>query len=191
MKRAFAGLLFVLALGACQQRVTATVTRFTTLPPPPIDQSFAIVPDPAQAGNLEFEQTAARVGTALAGLGFHTVPPDRPADYAVFVRFGPAGARTEIIDYGPPMIGPYWRRPYPYYYPQYASYTLYAAFLEVDMLDGPAWRRGERKMAFQGRAVTETGIREFNVVIPYLVQALFDHFPGLNGETVHVVIPMP
>jgi len=191
MKRALAGLLLVLLLGACQQRVIATVTRFTTLPPPPINRTFTIIPDQYQVGNLEFQQTAARVATALASLGFRAVPQDQPADYAVFIRFGPAGARTEIIDYGPPMIGPYWRRPYPYYYPQYSSYTLYAAFLEVDMLDGAAWRRHETKMAFQGRAVTETGIREFNVVIPYLVQGLFDHFPGINGETVHVVIPVP
>ena len=189
MKRAFACLILLLLLSACQQRITATVTRFTTLPPPPLNHTFTIIPDQYQAGNLEFEQTAARVATALAGFGLRAVPQDQPADYAVFIRFGPAGARTEIFDYGPPPYGRYWR--YPYYYPQYASYTLYASFLEMDMIDAPAWRRGERKTAFQGRAIAETGIREFNVVVPYLVEALFRNFPGISGETVHVVIPVP
>jgi len=58
------------------------------------------------------------------------------------------------------------------------------------MLDGPAWRRGERRAVFQGRAVADTGVREINVVVPYLVRALFDHFPGDNGQTVRVTVPV-
>lgn len=189
MKRAIVGLFLLFLLGACQQRISATVTRFYTLPPPPYNQAFTILPEPYQAGDLEFQHVAGQVAAALSSYGFKPVPSDGPpADYVVFVHYGPGGARTQIVDFGPPFAGPWWR--HPYYYPEFATYALYTQYVEVEMLDGPAWRRKERQMVFQGRAVAETGVREFNVVLPYLVQALFKDFPGANGQTVRVVVPV-
>ncbi len=190
MKRAFLGTLFVLLLCGCQQRIAATVTRFNTLPPAPINQSFTIVPQGLQVGNLEFQHTAALVAAALQRYGFRPVPPggSAPADLVVLLQYGPAGARTQIIDYGPGWYGP---GRYPGWgFPPYDIYTLYSQFLEVDLADGPAWRRGEPRMVFQGRAFAETGVQEFNVVVPYLVQALFDRFPGISGETITVTVPV-
>ncbi|HEX9462975.1 MAG TPA: DUF4136 domain-containing protein [Alphaproteobacteria bacterium] len=189
MTRVVGGLLLLLLLGACQQRITASVTRFYTLPPPPYNQTITILPEPNQAGDLEFQHVASQVAAALSSYGFRPVPPDGPpADYVVLVHSGPAGARQQIVDFGPPFAGPWWR--HPYYYPEFETYTLYAQYLEVEMLDGPTWRRKERRMVFQGRAVAETGVREFNVVLPYLVQTLFKDFPGANGQTVRVTVPV-
>lgn len=186
MKRLLGSFLLILLLAACQDRFTATVTRFQNLPPNPTGLTFAILPDAPQVGNLEFQHIADLVANELAIYGLKPVPPPNgppPPDLVVFVRYGPGGARTQIIDYGPGW-GPWWGLP-PYDY-----YTVYTYYLEVSMFDGPAWRRNEHRMLFQGRAVTDTGIREFNVVAPYLVRALFDRFPGENGKTVKVVIPV-
>lgn len=185
MKRLFANFLLLLLLCGCQQSVTATVTRFNALPIPPPNASFTILPQGIQVGNLEFQHTAGLVAAALQRYGFRPAPPDAkpPADLVVLLQYGPAGARTQIINYGPAMY-PWWG------FPPFDVYTLYTQFLEVDIADGAAWRRGQRQMVFQGRAFTESGVREFNVVVPYLVQALFRNFPGINGETIRVRVPV-
>jgi Domain of unknown function (DUF4136) len=189
MKRAFASFLLLVLLCGCQQTISTTVTRFNDLPPTlPANQTFAILPQGPQVGNLEFQHTAGFVAAALQRYGFRPVPENAPADLVVLLQYGPAGARTEVIDYGPGWYGPGW---YPWWgFPPYQAYTLYSQFLEVDIAAGPAWRRGERRMDFQGRAFAETGAREFNIVAPYLIEALFQNFPGLNGETVRVKVPV-
>lgn len=195
MKRAFQGLLLLLLLCGCQQTISAMVTRFNALPPTlSATATFAIVPQGPQAGNLEFQHTAALVALALQRYGFRPVPENASADLVVLLKYGPVGARTEVIDYGPAWYGygygygPGW---YPGWgFPPYEVYTRYTQYLEVDILDGPAWRRGERRMVFQGRAYADTGVQEFNLVVPYLVEALFTNFPGVNGETIRVKVPV-
>jgi hypothetical protein len=180
-------MLTALLLGGCQSSVSAYVTRFNNLSGVS-GQSFTIVPDQAQVGSLEFQSVADQVAAALANYGFQPVPPNSPAaDFVVLVHYGTPGARPEIVDWGP-YYRPWPRGPYPY--PPYDVYTLYSHFLEVEMLDGPAWRRGERRAVFQGRAVTETTFHEINPVLPYLVKALFTNFPGVNGQTVRVRVPV-
>ena len=187
MKRPLESFLLLLLLCGCQQTITATVTRFNALPPPlPANQSFTILPQGLQVGDLQFQHTAGLVAAALESHGFRAVPHNSapPSDLVVFLQYGPAGTRQQVIEYG---YGPGW---YPWWgLPPYDVYTLYSQFLEVDIADGPAWRRGERRMVFQGRAVTESGVREFNVVLPYLLEALFKNFPGMNGETITVTVP--
>lgn len=189
MKRTRASVLLLFLLCGCQQTISATVTRFNALPPTlPANQTFAMAPQGPQVGNLEFQHTADLVAAALQRYGFRPVAQNAPADLIVLLQYGPAGARTQIIDYGPAWYGPGW---YPWRgFPPYEAYTLYAQFLEVDIADGPAWQRGERRMVFQGRAYAESGAREFNVVVPFLVDALFKSFPGVNGETVRVKVPV-
>lgn len=187
MKRAYQSLPLLLLLCGCQETISATVTRFNALPQPLPAQSFTIVPQGLQVGDLEFQHAAALVAAALERYGFRPAPrgDKSPTDLVVLLQYGPAGSRTQIIDYG---YGPGWRSWWGF--PPYDFYTLYAQFLNVDILDGPAWRRGEQRMVFQGRAITETGVREINVVLPYLVDALFQRFPGLNGETIRVTVPV-
>lgn len=185
MRRALTGFVLLLLLCGCQQTLTATVTRFNALPlAPTSSQTFAVLAQGLQVGNLEFQHTAETVAAALEAHGFRVVSPaDRlKADIVVLVQYGPAGARNEVIEYGPPR--PWWG------FPPYDVYTLYTQFLEVDLLDGTAWRRGEQHMLFQGRAYAETGAHDINVVMPYLVQALFDRFPGISGETIRVRVPV-
>lgn len=185
MTRAITGILFLLLLCACQETLTATVTRFHTLPVPPGGHSFVVMAQGLQTGNLEFQHIAGLVSAALQAHGYQPVAPAdaSKADLVVLLQYGPAGSRSQVIEYAAPPR-PWWG------FPPYDVYTLYSQFLEVDMFDGPAWRRGEQRMVFQGRAFTESGVREFNVVVPYLAQALFERFPGINGETIRVRVPV-
>ncbi len=184
LARTLTVLLTAIVLSACQQ-LTADVTRFNSLSAAS-GQTFTIVPDQAQVGSLEFQALADRVAAALSNYGFRPVPHDgQPADFVVFVHYGSPGARQQVVYWGRP---PWPRGPYPY--PPYDVYWVFAYFLDVEMVDGPAWRRNERRAVFQGRALTETTARDANVILPYLVKALFTGFPGNNGQTVRITVPM-
>ncbi|HLN22922.1 MAG TPA: hypothetical protein VK558_02950, partial [Patescibacteria group bacterium] len=81
-----------------------------------------------------------------------------------------------------------WDGGYPETY--YSSRTLYSLFFEMEMLDGPDYRAGTKRMLFQGRAIADSSIHDVNPSMPYLIQALFDQFPGANGRTVRVRVPL-
>ena len=185
MKRASQSVVLLLLLCGCQETISATVTRFNALPQPLPAQSFTVVPQGPQTGDLEFQHVAGLVAAALERHGFRALSQgaNAPADIVVLLQYGPAGSRTQVIDYGPGWY-PWWG------FPPYDVYTLYAQYLHVELLDGAAWRHGQQRMLFQGRAITETGVREINIVMPYLVDALFQRFPGINGETIRVTVPV-
>jgi hypothetical protein len=194
MKRLALSFALVGALSACQPELQAEVTRFYSLPPPLPGKSFAISPDGPQASDLEFQHYALQVTAALQGKGLTPVAvPATSADVVVQVHYGTYASRTEVYSDPAPMWGYAGRGwhgwgPPP---PQINSTTIYPEYLSVDMFDGPAWRAGEKRAIFQGRVVGDSGVRDLNVAMPYLVQALFQNFPGTNGLTERVSISLP
>jgi hypothetical protein len=194
MNRFLASLCLVVLLAACQSALVADVTRFNSLPPDWAAKSFTIVPGQGQAGSLEFQHDADLVAAALTTRGLRPVPHDTPADLVVFLRYGQAGNHTEVTAYEEPGYAGYggWGGgPWGWGYPEttYSSRTLYSVFLQVDMLDGREYRAGTRHMLFEGRAIADSTVHDVNPSMPYLVQALFNQFPGPSGGTVKVSVP--
>jgi len=200
MKSAFAILSMALLLAACTSTMRADVTQFNSLSTPPAGKSFVVVAEPNQTGSLEFNHYAGLVGAALQDHGFVAAPPGAKSDLVVLVHYGSAGNHTEIYGepygwgwgwggyagwgwgarrYGPPMWGP-----------ELESRTFYGEILEVEILDGAAWRNNTRTMIYQGRAVGDATVNEISAAVPTLVKALFLHFPGNNGATERVEVPM-
>lgn len=190
MRRLLLCCLLLTALGACQPALRADVTRFYSLPPVAAGQTFAVAPDPGQAGDLEFQHYSVLLSGALQARGFPLATPDKGADVIATLHYGNVGSHTEVYSEPGPMWGrPGWGgwHPYP---PEITSLTYYSQFVDVALFDGAAWRAGERRMLYQGRALTESGARDLNISMPYLLRALFSDFPGLNGQTVRVVVPL-
>lgn len=202
---AAASVLVLLFVGGCTPTMSLDVTRFSSVPGPLAGQSFTILPERQQVGSLEFQRYAELVAAQLARHGLVPVAADesRPADLAVLLRYGPAGARSEIVSGpGPGSSFGMWQGgfgpgygyglggSYPFYDNSVTTNTVYAQTLEVEMVDGPAWRAGTKTMLFQGRAVGESAIRDVNTAMPYLVEALFQDFPGRSGQTVRVSLPI-
>lgn len=211
MRRVLSLILVAVALAACGPRmVTSDVTRFHSLPQPAIGASFTILPAPGQVGSLEFQSYAERVAAALTAQGLVPTPAGAgPADYVVFLRYGVEPGRTVIrgspvhgsFGYGydwpyrrsafglsagfPIHPGPIW--PYDY---DISSYDLYNRWLEVELLSGERYRAGQPTQVWYGRAASEGTGRALPEVVPYLVTALFERFPGPSGRTVRVAVPV-
>jgi hypothetical protein len=191
MRRFLLCCFMVAALAACEPVLRADVTHFYSLPPLPAGQSFAIAPDPGQAGNLEFDHAAALMSNGLQAKGFRLANPQGPgADIIAVLHYGNVGSHTEV--YSEPSPG--WGRPGGWgwhgYPPEISSYTLYSQSVDLALFDGTAWRAGERRMLFQGRAVADSGAQDLNIVMSCLIKALLQDFPGINGQTVRVDIPL-
>ncbi|MBX9633647.1 MAG: DUF4136 domain-containing protein, partial [Magnetospirillum sp.] len=150
--------------------------------------------------SLEFQDYASQVGGALTGLGWRPVAPGGAGDALVSLHWGVGPADTVTWQSpssvysgfgwggGPRYYGGgmgYGYDPFPYW--EARSITYYPRWLAVRIIDAGS---GGRKVLFEGRAVAEGVRREIAPVMPYLVQALFTGFPGANGSTVRVNLPI-
>jgi hypothetical protein len=77
----------------------------------------------------------------------------------------------------------------PVYYRE-VQRTLFRHELNLSILDAGAWRQGKTVTLYEGRAVSRMETDERTRVVPLLVRALFQAFPGGDGETIEVEIPM-
>jgi hypothetical protein len=192
-------LALLLLLSACAPAVLeADVTRFHGLPGPAAGTTFAIQPDQDQAGSLEFQHYAADIAIRLAQLGWRPQGAGaEPAQVLVSLHWG-LGPPHTVVWGDPPDWGwgpgP-WYPHGPYGYPRsspymYQSETLWPKWLEVEIVDGPAWRKGARQVVWQGRAIADTRGPAIAEAMPALVAAVFADFPGISGQVVHVRVPL-
>lgn len=201
----------LVVLGGCATTQSTEVTTFHQLPAADAlaGRSFVVVADAGQKDSLEFASYADAVGQALQRHGLVAAPPGRTADYAVGLRYGTSlaevrqggGSRFGVgvsgggfslgglgigIGLGIPIGG------------SSRSSSLYRHELAVDI---NAWAPGAGRGAgsgqpapapgarlFEGRAVAENASEAITPVMPALVEALFDGFPGANGSTRNVEV---
>ncbi len=196
-------LLLTLALSACgPQPITSQVVRFHQLPPI-AGRTFSIQPWSGQVGNLEFESYADQVAARLQRLGM--VPDTRNPDYLVHLDYGVGPPQTSVRavpwpDYGWGGLGyggwghrRHWGLGLGYTFgPRYDVYTItrYDRWLHMEILDGAAARRGRTVQVFEGRAISVGSSRALPDVMPYLVTALFEGFPGVSGQSIRVAVPV-
>lgn len=209
-----AALVAVSALTGCADSFRANVTRFhNTLPPPEQGASFAIrADDPKNDGSLEFAHYADLVAGRLTALGYSRAAD--PASARLVVRLGydvDKGHERVVTSYsrrasfGPevyPVIVPGRNGPRVAYVVGYRdpflwgsgwgwddpfgrdvdSYTVYQSqlSLKIDKADGGR--------VFEGTARAQSLSNRLTYLVPNLVDALFQDFPGKNGEEVKVTI---
>ncbi len=205
MQRILTSFALIFLLAACQETLTAEVTRFNTLSSQLQGKSFAILPDKDQADNSQFRLVSRLVAQALQSYGLRVqgqpLAPGQPLaadlDLVAQIHYGDAdspAAGTDKPD-PPPYGWPEWYSPPPSVWDDSdqgleTTTPLYRRYLAVDIFDAKAWRQGKRHWLFEGRAVSQSAIASIDEVMPYLVRALFKSFPGSNGQTISVTIPI-
>ncbi|GIX15882.1 MAG: hypothetical protein KatS3mg119_0068 [Rhodothalassiaceae bacterium] len=195
-RRKIAGVFALVVLGllaACARHVETQVTRFHegSLP---AGRTIVIMPaDPAREGP-EFRTYASMIADEFVKLGYRLAASPEEADLEVVVDYGVDQGRVEIETrpgYAYPYYGFYLGHFHPYHYgffypyiydpfygPDIESQTVYTRQLSLKIRD-----RQTGRVVFEGRAVSEGPTRELNLVMPYLVEAMFRNFPGESGVT--------
>jgi uncharacterized protein DUF4136 len=201
-------------------RVISTITTFHTLSDDLRGKTFAIIPlDKNKNTDLEFASYARTVGQYLVARGLQPVDVEhlqRP-DFDVFMDYGIDQGRTEVSSiptfgvtnpggtttttgtvYSPG--GPSSYTASSYTAPEFGvtgfvpvSNRIYKRNLVLEFLDGPQLEKKQIVKLYQAHVVSEGSNGAIAVVMPSMLDALFQDFPGKNGETrqVSIVLPPP
>ena len=200
----------LLSAGGCASYLNAQVTSFQNVSPehPLTGRRFSVEPTVEQKESLEFRAYAELVSRALVDHGLVDATSSGTTDLAVAVRYSVAGrpVTNAYPEYGYANFGPVWGW-VPYRVPgggigyawtatypvsfgvvgtNYASAVSYRRRLEVDISE----RGSGKKRLYEGSVVSEGASASLAPVMPAMIKALFHDFPGTNGRSRIVQVPL-
>lgn len=188
------------ALSACAESITSTVSRYQAMPAPQ-GQSFFVVPDGGMAhnGGLEFQRYAGLVAQQLQAHGYAPASNMQSASMIVQLGYGVDRGQVRYTSYG--FGAGYWGSPF--YWPRWGwgagylwgwddpfwndgidSYVEYHSQVELHIR-----QRGTNAPLFDARAIARSATDRLDIVVPSLLDAVFTGFPGQSGETLKITIP--
>ena len=194
------GLGSLALLAACASPITARVTSFSQWPPNAAGSTFGYISHPNRGNDLEQETYQSYVQAELEKLGLKRAAPGQPGRFQVDMETGNGRYDTSYRE--PIYQNTYFYRPgfrdqagrvYPGYWgpdvfgPRYVGdrqiiHTVQVSNLRLRLLDSQASTSGAPRTVFESSAVYEGEIADLPNLVPYLVRALFDGFPGQNGK---------
>lgn len=203
-KQMLAATLVVFGLAACAspKYVVSDVTRHHSLPRAPSGETFAVVPvEEDQDESLAFSAYADLISQRLSGLGLRSFNSESPnPDLVVTLSWdieGPSpdiksrnsgfgygfgfGNRSSHFGYG--FGGPSENRT--------STKQMFVRRVEVVIYDGNTYGTENPQRVFEGSAVSTGSNGQIDPVMPYIVQAIFEQFPGASGETKTVRVEVP
>jgi hypothetical protein len=157
--------------------------------------TYAMVPFKEQEGSLEHKAYEEAVRQELNAKGFRETTVDQ-AQTVVFLAYGIDTGRRVVLSY--PIIGQTSATdcitglrseqpcPWPTYGPvgkRETSQTEYTRVLRLDIVDKQAFAEGNIKKLYEGRVVSSGFSDQLDKVLPKMVKALFEDFPGQSGST--------
>ena len=204
--RVLAPLLLAAVLTGCAlgpQFVRTEVTSYDEWPTLPANRSYTFARTLEFQSSLEVKSYEDIVRDELAVQGFKFVAQPEQAELIVTLRPSTSGTRVRV---GEPWADPFWgygggyggfygRRGYgwydPFWSPFYGGFNagtieVFTRRLEMD-IDS---RAVAGRRYYEGRVESSGQSDSFKAVAPYLVRALFTEFPGNNGQTRRVDVPI-
>ncbi|MGB6242023.1 MAG: DUF4136 domain-containing protein [Castellaniella sp.] len=188
----------VMALSGCASVFSAQVTRYQQWPGQTQGAHYWIQPDAAQHNNLQFQSFADTVRAALGPTGLVEAQSLAQARFIVHMDYG---TRQEQ-EWRQRMVDPYFYGGFPgpgfgYYGDAWGAWgpgpvietvpvVVSRLYLSVRIDD----QTQQGREVYRATAVTTGRDAQLNAAMPYLARALFDRFPGRNGQVVQVRYPL-
>jgi hypothetical protein len=205
-------LILALALSGCGTSLRSRVSSFHKLPPEKTGITFAVLPFEWQNGSLEFQTYEERVISNLKDKGLEAVPLEQ-AQYVVFLAYAIDSGQN--VSYSYPVfrqtgvssantsgtVNSYGNRATysgtTTYTPIYGvvgsgvgTRTEYKRVVRLEILDKAALAAGNIRKVYEGEVVSSGSTGQLSAVMPTLLQALFQDFPGESGQSKNVTLPM-
>jgi hypothetical protein len=201
-------LLLITFLSACGPRMfRADVTQFHDTQDSFQGRSFILVAkDKAKADSLEFSRYADLAVREMVARGMDQAPDAESAQVVAMLDY--VAGEAEDASYSVPVhstvgyhsgYGHFGRghshfgTGIGYYGPVYyrdIQRTLFRHEVTLSIVDADAWRRNKIVALYEGRSVARVETDERTRVVPLLIRTLFQAFPGGDGQTVEVEIPL-
>lgn len=188
-------------LAACTTPITAKVTNFNAWPADAAGATFSFLAKSDTLGELEQSTYERFVSAELEGEGLRPAAAGQAGRFLVEVTAAGSQRKQkyrEPVYVNPPLV---WYPPYrsyrgvvypgywgpDYYGPRYVgdrivTRTLQISRLQVKIVEIAAGPPGPARTVFDSTAVYEGDIGDLPNLVPYLVRAAFEDFPGKNGE---------
>jgi hypothetical protein len=192
----------LLLLSGCASRISSDVTTFHEDVIPAGETIRVVAADPELNRSLEFRTYARRINDELRKAGYTPVTePDVVADLIAEVDYKVAAGPTQVYTDRSRSYVRYHFGYGRYYGPRY--YGFYDPFYDPmwdrpEVYSTPTWQRslelniqkadGERERIFEGRVESNGYENALPEVMPYLITAMFENFPGESGKTKVVTI---
>ncbi|MBT4739387.1 MAG: DUF4136 domain-containing protein [Rhodospirillaceae bacterium] len=203
-KRVFTAVILTFGLAACvsPKYVVSDITRHHSLPRAPSGESFVIVStDDEQEESLAFDAYAGLITQRLSGLGLKSFDGESATpDLVVTLKWSVEGPSPDVksrstgIGYGFGYGHRYGHFGYGYGDPfenRTSTKQMYVRKVDLVIYDGMTYNTENPTRVFEGSAVSTGTNGQIEPVMPYIVQAIFDQFPGASGETRTVRIEVP
>ncbi|MEO6018112.1 MAG: DUF4136 domain-containing protein [Polaromonas sp.] len=193
-------LLLAALLTACASPITTQVTSFNQWPADMAGSTFSYITPVESTRELEQATYEGYVQTELERRGLQRAAPGQTGrlqvdvaatrqsgektwlqpvyqDNAVFIPpYRDARGRVFPGGWAPDPFGPR------YVGDRQVSLTVFTHSLRVRLLDTQGQPPGKPRSLFEAQAVYEGASADLPLVMPYLVRAVFDDFPGQNGR---------
>ena len=190
----------VALLAACASPMTAKVTRFNQWPADAAGSTFSYIRPADRVNDLEQETYEGYVQVELEKLGLTRAAPGQVGRIQVDLV---TGSRSREKKYREAVYRDYYvyQRPYrdaagnvfPGFWapdrfgPRYVgdrdvTRTVQVSNLRLRLLDTQGNAPGKPRAVFESRAVYEGDNKDLPDLVPQLVRAVFDGFPGQNGQ---------
>ncbi|RTZ40922.1 DUF4136 domain-containing protein [Candidimonas sp. SYP-B2681] len=179
----------------CASTLSARVTSYQQWPANVEGQTYRIVPSANQANNLEFESFADMLRASIGPTGLVEARGGEPARFDVLISYGNPVSQTWVQRYDDPYLydgwgfgpafggyygghGGWWGGMYVTPSVQNIPVEVYKNTLTVIMKDN----QNHGTEVYRSSAENVSTYDSLAQVMPYLAQAVFDGFPGNNGE---------
>jgi hypothetical protein len=193
-------LILVALLSGCASPITARVSSFQQWPADAAGASFGFLAPADHTRQLEQASYASLVATELAKQGLQAAASGQPARILVDMS---VSSQLEHRSYSRPVYqDQYIYRPgfrdaagriYPGYWmpdpfgPRYignqqSMETVQVSSLRLRLLDTQGPAGSSPRTVFESNATQEGRPSPLSPVVPYLVRAVFEDFPGANGR---------
>lgn len=177
---------------ATTNTVSARVTSFQQWPSDAVGQRYRfVIADPSQNNNLEYQAYQDMVRAGIGSTGLVEAENGASARFTVSFKYGVSQTQVMVRrpydpyfygGYGPGFYGPrgYWGGWGGYWGPDWVDVpaVAYRNTLTLEIHD--ANRSGAE--VYRATAYSVSGGEKLLTVMPYLVRAIFDNFPGNNGS---------
>ena len=194
IKLALIGGLALLFLAACVSRLQSDVVTFHEGRLPKGEAIHIEPMDVFEGESLEFGHYKNLISRELRHIGYIPVDSDQPAELVAQVGYSVSDGQTQIRSRHRNYVRYHFYHGHyhnPFYYgfyndwpPESYSYIVYNRQLHINI----SRQSPEPELLFEGRVQSIGREKEIASVMPYMITAMFNNFPGENGVTKVVTI---
>ncbi|WP_322995332.1 DUF4136 domain-containing protein [Castellaniella sp.] len=187
-------IVLTMVLSGCSNVFSAQLTRYQQWPEQTVGAYYWIAPDATQQNNLQFQTYADTVRAAMGSAGLVEAQSQAQARFIVhmdYVSQEKQGWRQETVD--PFFYSGAYGRGFGLAYPWMSGQMVQSVpvvFTEYRLSVRLDDQNQQGREVYRASATTRGQTGQQGAVMPYLARALFDQFPGRNGQEIQVRYPL-